>query len=221
MPCLPTERKPLTMRVPIALTATAAAVALLLTACGSDAKPSGTIKGVQAAVSPSPSPFVVDAAHRPKITLPADVHDVFENTSTGDPVKDAIWSDTAQLVMARDEAIAEGNPQLPALLYYTREMAVGSYSRSVEWYVSHGYTVTGTDRYYAPVITVHNDTAQLTYCSDESKAFSKERKTGKVLTTPVDINAYVLHFAALKRNPAGVWQTTYADTQRGAAQCES
>ncbi|MBV9024884.1 MAG: hypothetical protein JO362_14105 [Streptomycetaceae bacterium] len=211
------------MRAFAALTTTAlaAAAALLLSACGSDVKPSDIIKGAQAAAPPSPSPSVADAARRPKITLPADVHDVFEDTSTGDPVKDAIWHDTAQLVMAHDEAIAEGNPRLPALLYYLAGLlAQPAYSRSVEGYVTDGLTVTGTDRYYAPHITVNSDTASLNYCSDESKAFGKVRKTGKVLTTPVSINSYVLHIAQLKRNPAGVWQTTYADTKRGASQCE-
>ncbi|MBV9026944.1 MAG: hypothetical protein JO362_24830 [Streptomycetaceae bacterium] len=201
-------------------TALAAAAALLLTACGSDAQPSGTIKGAQTGAPPTPSPSVADAAHRPKITLPSDVHYIFENTSTGDAVKDAIWHDTAQLIMTQDEAIAEENPRLPALLYYSTELGQAAYSRSVEWYMSHGHSITGTDRYYAPNITVGNDTASLKYCSDESKAFDKVRKTGEVLTTPVDINDYVFHIARLKRNPAGVWQTSYIETDRGASQCE-
>jgi hypothetical protein len=123
--------------------------------------------------------------------------------------------------MALDEAIADENPRLPGLLYYSAEIAQASAYRSVEGYVNQGYSITGTDRYYAPEITVHNDTAILTYCSDESKYFGKVRKTGKILTTPVDINSYVFHITHLKRNPAGVWQTTYVDTQRGASRCES
>ncbi|MBV9023976.1 MAG: hypothetical protein JO362_09315 [Streptomycetaceae bacterium] len=210
------------MRASAALIATAltAAAALLLTACGSGNDSPGVIKGVQTAAPPSPSSSIADAAHRPKITLPADVHDIIEDTSTGDPVKDAIWHDTAQRVMALDEAIAEGNPRLPVLLYYSTWRTQASAYHSVERYVSQDHSITGTVRYYAPDITVNNDTASLTYCSDESKGFDKVRKTGKVLTTPVDINSYVLHIAVLQRNPAGVWQTTYADTKVGASQCE-
>ncbi|MBV9026039.1 MAG: hypothetical protein JO362_20135, partial [Streptomycetaceae bacterium] len=187
----------------------------------SDAKPSDTIKGAQTAAAPSPRLSVADAAHRPKIILPADVHDIIEDTSTGDPVKDAIWYDGAQRVLAQDEAIAEGNPSLPALFYYSMGIAQSAESRSVEGYVTDGLTITGTDRYYAPRIKVDNDTAWLNYCGDESKGFGKVRKTGKVLTTPVDINSFVLHLTQLKRNSAGVWQTTYVDTLRGASQCES
>ncbi|MBV9026518.1 MAG: hypothetical protein JO362_22605 [Streptomycetaceae bacterium] len=210
------------MRASATLTTTAltAAAALLLGACSSDAKPSDTIKGAQTAAAPSPRLSVADAAHRPKIILPADVHDIIEDISTGDPVKDAIWYDGSQLVMARDEAIAESNPRLPALLYYSADGAQSAEFRSVEWYVTHGLTVTGTDRYYAPRIKVDNDTAWLNYCSDESKGFDKVRKTGKILTTPVDINSFVLHLTQLKRNPAGVWQTNYVETLRGASQCE-
>ncbi|MBV9026298.1 MAG: hypothetical protein JO362_21470 [Streptomycetaceae bacterium] len=211
------------MRARITLTATVlvGVATLLLSACGNDAKPSDTIKGAQTGPAPSPSASVADAAHRPKITLPADVHDVFEDTSTGDPTKDAIWSDAAQRVMALDEAKAEGNPRLPALLYYSAPLAQASAYQSVERDVQHGYSITGTDRYYAPDITVRNDTATLNYCSDESKWFTKVRKTGKVMTTPVDKNSYVWHITGLKQNAAGVWQTAFVNTQRGATQCES
>jgi hypothetical protein len=222
VPCPPTERELLTMRARIALTATAlvSAATLLLSACGSNAKPSDTIKGVQTGPAPSPSTSVTDSAHRPKITLPADVHDVFEDTSTGDPTKDAIWHDAAQRVMAIDQAIADGNPRLPAVLYYSAGIAQASAYQLIQGIMNEGQSITGTNRYYAPDITVHNDKASLNYCSDESKYFGKERKTGKVLTTPVDKNSYVRYVTQLEQNSAGIWQTAYIMSQVGAEQCQ-
>jgi hypothetical protein len=209
------------MRAPTLTAATlAAAAALLLSACGSDAQQSDTIKGAQSGAAPSPGATAADAAHRPKITLPPDVHDVFENTSTGDPTKDAIWADAAQRILAVDAATVEAEPRSPAVLFYSAGVAQASAYQLIQGYIDQGHSITGTTRYYSPDITVHGAMASLDFCSDESKAFDKVRKSGKVLTTSVDQNSYVRNVTELQRNSSGVWQTTYVMTQRGAAECQ-
>ncbi|MFC9464424.1 hypothetical protein [Streptomyces coelicoflavus] len=61
--------------------------------------------------------------------------------------------------------------------------------------------------------------AYVTYCSDESKSFIKDRKTGKVEETPTTAGSYVLYNAKLARNAEGVWQTTDIASNRGSDEC--
>jgi hypothetical protein len=58
------------------------------------------------------------------------------------------------------------------------------------------------------------------YCSDESKAFLKHRKTGKIDNTPTTAQSYVLYNTDLTENAQGVWQTDNISSVRGAKQCQ-
>ncbi|MBZ6081133.1 hypothetical protein KVH15_08755 [Streptomyces olivaceus] len=55
---------------------------------------------------------------------------------------------------------------------------------------------------------------------DESRRFSKDRKTGKVAKTPVTENSYVLYSTGLDRNADDVWRTSQIVSTRGATQCK-
>src|SRR5205823_484526 len=107
-----------------AAAALTAATALLLTACGGGSSSSkandkiaGADTGSPAAVSPSDS--ASSAASRPKIELPAGDTLTFTPEQVGDPSKDAILKDNAEVIRAIDAAIGAQNPRLPALEYYT------------------------------------------------------------------------------------------------------
>ncbi len=168
------------MRAPTLATAAAlAAAALLLTACGSNTKTSTPIKGTQtnpASASPSASSSVV----RPTITFPAGTKNVFEGQSTGDPKKDAVLADNAQSIDAVYDAILVGNPKLPALSFYETGSALATDGSFIQGFLTKGITWTGTIRYFDRQVTFNGDgTASVVYCSDESKAFLKNRKTGK------------------------------------------
>ena len=82
-------------------------------------------------------------------------------------------------------------------------------------------SLTGEARYYDRNVTLKNkNTALLSFCADESKGFSKDKKTGKADKTPVTKNSYVLYNTRLEKNSSGTWQTSQIISTRGAAQCQ-
>ncbi|MGW6703696.1 hypothetical protein ACWGDE_02205 [Streptomyces sp. NPDC054956] len=208
--------------LPVAVAATATA-ALLLTACGGgDTKANDKITGTESSAPPSASPSASpsQAANRPKITLPDDVKNVYEGWTTGDPVKDAILSDVTNRANATDAAIANNDAESAAIpFYYQREALIGA-STWIAKFKKDDLTVTGTTRFYNPKIQMFSDTAAgVVYCTDEGQAFAKERKTGKVLTTPVTKDSYVTYNVRMDKNQQGIWQTTQMDSKRGDKTC--
>jgi hypothetical protein len=79
----------------------------------------------------------------------------------------------------------------------------------------------GTTRFFDRKATFATDgSAAVIYCSDETKAFLKDRKTGKVDNSPNDANSYVLYNTRLEKNAQGIWQTVSVVSDRGASQCQ-
>ncbi|MET7454714.1 hypothetical protein ABZT03_23040 [Streptomyces sp. NPDC005574] len=82
-----------------------------------------------------------------------------------------------------------------------------------------GATLAGEARYYDRKVTLNGKaSAVLTFCADESKGWSKGRKTMEIARTPVTGNSYVLYNTRLDRDSDGVWQTSQIISTRGAAQ---
>jgi hypothetical protein len=204
----------------------AATAALLLTACGSgndSSKDSDKIAGADTGdtktpASPSESPS--EQIDRPDITLPNDVKDDFENWKTGDTTKDAVLADAGRAQTATNYAILKGNPDEPALAFYRQGDALVSGAQWVKSFVDAGITYTGTVRYFnANVVLYGKAAASVTFCTDESKAFNKNRKTKKVDKTAPDNDSYVYYNTHLKENKDGVWQTTELVSDRGNKKC--
>ncbi|MEV6795444.1 hypothetical protein AB0M87_26415 [Streptomyces sp. NPDC051320] len=217
------NRRPLS-----AAAALTAAAALLLTACGGgDDKPKGNdkIAGADSSASAkpaSPSASPSDAAGRPKITLAKDMHNIFEGGETGDPVKDAILHDNTQAISAMDEAVYTRSLEKPAFGTYLAGNAAKAGAVWVQGFYDEGITWTGQVRYFKRNITsLKGNVATLTYCSDDSKSFNKDLKTGKksgAVTNPADYLG--LYSTRLKKNSEGIWQTTELVAHRGASQCQ-
>ncbi|MCM2426994.1 hypothetical protein [Streptomyces sp. RKAG337] len=212
----------MTIRTLTAGAALATVAALLLTACGgSSDKSSDKIPGVPSGGTASASPSTAEVAGRPTISLPADLKLVFEGSRTGDPIKDAVLSDSEQRIRAVDEAISKGELSSPAVAFYSKPMTQISAHKSVQAHVDAKATVTGTFRYYHQTVKILKpDTASLTYCADESRGFGKSLVTGKVLTTPVTKNSYVFYTTEFQKNSAGVWQASNILSTKGAGQCQ-
>ncbi|MFG3100570.1 hypothetical protein ACGFZL_08625 [Streptomyces sp. NPDC048182] len=221
-----TRRRPTTLTA-LALTAVAA---LSLTACGggdsSSDKDQATdkIAGADTSEAPSasssPSPKPTADAGRPEIQLPADLKLIFEETKTGDPVKDAILSDSAERLRAVDAAITGTDRESKALHFYNADKALEAALSWVARFKDADASMTGEVHYYDRKVTRNGETAVVTFCGDESKGFGKDRKTGKVAKTPVTKDSYLLYNTKLVRNDAGVWRTTQIISTRGAAQCQ-
>lgn len=217
------NRRP-TLLAALALTA---AAALSLSACGSDDsskdKSNDKIAGVDTGseTPTSPSPSVLDSAGRPKITFPSDAKNVFEFEETGDATKDAVLADSTLSVNSTDEAIFEGSTGTKALGFYNVDKALSAYITYVQKYIDDGETWVGETRYFDYKVTLSGDSkAYVTYCSDESKSYIKDKKTGKVDKSPATKNAYVLYNTGLTKNADGVWQTANIVSDRGDKACQ-
>lgn len=212
-----------------AAAALAMAGALVLTACtGSDGEPSdngktaGADTGSEASASPRASASASATAsaptsvERPRIELPSDVTDKFENWQAGDEAKNAVLADTARRIDATNDAILRGDTGARSLSFYYRGKALNDALRWVQAYVDANMSFTGTTRYYAPEVALSGESeASVVYCADESKGFNKDRKTNKVDRTPSDQSPYVLYSARLQKSGQGVWRTTSLTSKRG------
>ncbi|MFD8521787.1 hypothetical protein [Streptomyces capillispiralis] len=209
--------------VAVALTTTAA---LLLTACGGEdanSKGDDAIAGADTSGSEttaSPTADTSGTAQRPKITLPGDVKNVFEQWKTGDPAKDALLEDVTQRINATDAAIVAADPESEALPFYYKDEALAEAAQWVQRYVDDGKSITGTVRFYNPdLVMVDKDTAALAYCADETKAADKDRKTGKADEIAVNNDSYVAYNTRVQKDQNGIWQTTSLLSERGNAKC--
>ncbi|MFE5599901.1 hypothetical protein ACFQ8O_12015 [Streptomyces coelicoflavus] len=211
--------------LPVA-TALAATAALLLTACGGGddgSKGNDKIAGADTGESPSataPRPSPSDSVNRPDITLPKGVEDVFESWETGDTTKDAVLSDAARAQTAMNHAITEGKTDTPGLTFYYEGKALTTSVKWVQKWLDAGLTYTGTTRYFDPNVELFDkESAGVSFCADETKAYNKERKTGKVDKAPATNDSYVLYNTRLEKNDQGVWQTTDGTSVRGSDTC--
>lgn len=214
------------MRVPNALAAAgiATSAVLLLASCGSsESKSPDKIAGVStSAPSATASPTATASAGRSTISLPADLTLIFDPTRTGDAKKDAVLADNAQYVRSVDAAIVANNPKDPLLSLYSSGRALEGAVSWVQQFKKANWTVTGIVRYYDRKVTLSADgSATLVYCSDESKGYGRDRKTGRVQVTKPSKTDFVIYNTRLDKNVQGIWQTTEILSQRGAAQCQS
>ncbi|MCG7202931.1 hypothetical protein [Streptomyces arenae] len=201
------------------------AAALLLAACGGkddNSKDNEKIDGAgtgSGTESASPSTSSVNVK-RPDLTLPSDVKESFEGWTTGDATKDAILADAGRAQTAVTFSVTKGDPESSALSFYQTGTALAGSQDWVKGIVDAGFTYYGEVRYHSPAISVFDaKSAGVTYCSDESKAFNKNRKTNKVDRSPATKNSYVLYSTRLERNSEGVWQTTKLTSDRGNKKC--
>jgi hypothetical protein len=209
-----------------AATALAATAALLLTACGGgddnskgNDKIAGADTGSRTPASPSASPS--GNSGRPRIELPSDLNLIFEGAKTGDPVKDAVLADNAERMRAVDAAITGTDPKGQAIAFYNTGKALEAASSWVAEFKKAGATLTGEARYYDRNVTLTGKTsATLSFCADESKGFSRDKKTKRIDRTPVTKNSYVLYNTSLRKNADGIWQTAQIISSRGAAKCQ-
>ncbi len=210
--------------LPIAV-AFAATSALLLTGCGGDdggSKAGDEIAGAdtdKSTASPSSGAPEV-SAERPDMTLPDDVEERFEGWKTGDATKDAVLADAGRAQTAVTYAVTKGDPKSPALSFYQSGTALAGSQDWVKGIVDAGLTYSGSVRYFAPEISVFDkESAGVSYCADESKAYNKDRKTNKVDKTPATDDSFVLYSTRLEKNDEGVWQTTKLESERGNKKC--
>ncbi|MFG2949076.1 hypothetical protein [Streptomyces adustus] len=218
----------LTMRQKATGVALLAAVAFSVTGCSSDSgggSANDKIKGAgseeSASASPSASASAAAEKNAPAFAFPADVKATVERDTTGDAVKDAVLRDVAYSAQANIEAFAQGKSQSVNLNRYFSGSAYTYWTKQVADFKKDGLTLTGEYRYYDFKVTdvANAGSAAVTYCEDQSKAFSKEIKTKKVLRTSPSNNSYVLYTLQASKDSAGDWQVTRQSWKKGDPSC--
>ncbi|MEW2566650.1 hypothetical protein [Streptomyces sp. NPDC047070] len=201
----------------------AAVAALTLSACGGDSPENNSKDDGQAARvdTDTGTEKSASAAGRPKVELPSDVNLSFTPDASEDPVENAVLKHNTELVRALSAAIVAQDPRLPALEFYTEGEGAVAAQKWVKAFVDAGWTVTGETRYFDRQVTVGSkDTASLSYCADESKAFSKVIKTSEIKGTEVTKNSYVAYGVQAEKNDDGVWELMKVSSTRGADKCQ-
>ncbi|MFD8224543.1 hypothetical protein ACFV16_10280 [Streptomyces massasporeus] len=208
-----------------ALTTTAAAfattAALLLTACGGgDDSSSDDIKGAgnsSSSPSDSASPSAGSDVKRPVIKLPSSFRLTFENWTSSDPVEQAVLNDGKEELRAGYAAVIANDPDSEAVTFYDTEGVRGQTKQWIKSYTDKDLTVIGKLPAFDPkvVMAENGRGAALTYCTDETDAKTKNRKTGKVEGNPAGTNPYVRYSLSLAKNEQGVWQNSSVRGERG------
>jgi hypothetical protein len=214
------------------MTTTAAALAvtaaLLLTACGgSDDSTPDDIKGADtgasspsasASTSASASASTPSKVKRPEITLPDNFQLTFENWTSSDPEEQAVLTDAKEQLRAGYAAIIAKKPDGgEALAFYDTESGLSQDRQWIKTYTDKDLTVFGKLPAFDPKVTMSDSktAASLSYCTDESKASTRNRKTGEVKGNPAGTNPEVLYVISMGKNAQGVWQAVSAHSERG------
>ncbi|MCF2128578.1 hypothetical protein L1I79_19365 [Strepomyces sp. STD 3.1] len=217
-------RRAVTMTTAAAFTTTAA---LLLTACGGGEESSPEdIKGAGGG-SPSASASASAGADvkRPDVSLPEDLKLVFDFEEPSDADEAAALGDAANFIRALNHGITEQDAEDPAYGFYSAAGATRYAESQITEYVDGGWTLTGEDRYYKaetdPVGEGQKAKSVLvTFCEDQSKAYGKEVKTGKVQRTEESLASYQkfsLLMAPQQDSP--VWRAQQITVEGKAEEC--
>ncbi|MGR4853257.1 hypothetical protein [Streptomyces sp. LARHCF252] len=207
-----------------ALTTTAAAfaatAALLLTACGGgdDSSSDDTKRADSEPSSPSASPSsAAPGVKRPVIKLPSSFQLTFENWTSSDPVEQAVLNDGKEQLRAGYEAIIENDPDSKDRAFYDTKNGFLQSRQWIRTYTDKNLTVIGKLPVFDPKVTLAKDkaAASLSYCTDESKASTRNRKTGEVKGNPAGTDPEVLYVISMGKNAQGVWQAVSAHSERG------
>ncbi len=218
-------------RTAVTAAALAAASALILTACGGgsggDDKITSSPSTAASSASPSASPSPAGGASLkidPALSLPADLKMQFDFKLPANHSESLALTTSADFMQAMNHAVVKQSTKDPSLAVYSAGDALAFGKSYVQQYVTHGWTLTGTDLFYTPKVTLSTgkSAAQVTFCENQGKVYGKVIKTGKVLTTPEDDNSYVSYTVSVARlpTPTEVWQAQSITVKEKALQCK-
>ncbi|MEV7123729.1 hypothetical protein [Kitasatospora griseola] len=209
----------------LAAAVSAAAVLAGVTACGSNGKKAGgDISGAQTAAptaSAAATASPTQASGAPAINLPSDLTVAVDFKPDDDATKKAAADGLAYALRAFQEAAATGNTDSPAFLYSYSGTGAAYMVGGIKQLSSKGFTTTGATRYYALTLDIKDAThAVAAYCNDESKAFAKDKASGKVQETTPGITDYTDWTTALELSDKGVWRVTTTQAEKGSTRCQ-
>ncbi|MFC8129026.1 hypothetical protein [Streptomyces sp. NPDC057302] len=212
--------------------ALAAAAALLLTACGSGddgSKDSDKIAGAdqdsgKPKKSAEPSASAEDGkADGVDLTLPKDMDLVFEWDKPQDKDEAAAVDDARHFVQSIYRGVAEQTVKDPAVSTYATDKGL-SYARTqIQGRVDAGLTSTGTRRHFQEKVrkSPNGNAAEVTFCVDSSKFYSKEVKSKKVRKGTPGAASYDFFKIVMTKFPGkdDLWRASLVYVTEKADQC--
>lgn len=206
----------------------AVSLVLPLAACGSDdsGQSGGKIKGTgsgsaksspaQESASPSESS---DSSGAPHFDFPKDVKVKIDADKTGDPAKDQILRDHKYAMLTRQELLAKGKRGENFGRYWTSQAGI-TYGKILHDYKKENLTVTGVDHFYDRKVESHTrKTAIVTFCEDQSKAFDKYQKTGKIKDRSTSAESFSAMRNVMTKSKYGDWQVSRRSGILGDPSC--
>ncbi|WP_330290440.1 hypothetical protein [Streptomyces sp. NBC_00576] len=216
--------------VAAALTATAA---LLLTACGSgDDKSTDNDKiagAEQSTATPTKSaePSAAAAEDKPDgvdVSLPKDMNLVFDWTKPTNKNEAAAMDDAANFLRAIYRGVDKRTTKDAALVAYATGDGLHYGTVQIDSRIDGGWTSTGTLRHYDATTqsTTNGNSVEVAFCSNSSKFYSKEIKTGKILKTEASIADFDYFKIIMVKYPTStdLWQASKVFVETKAAKCQ-
>ncbi|MGY4978930.1 hypothetical protein ACWCYL_17485 [Streptomyces sp. 900105755] len=219
-----------TLPAAVALAATAA---MLLTACGSgddkasdNDKIAGADQGTKtptASVSASGAP-AEDKPDGVDVSLPKDVNLVFDWAKPKDKNEAAAMDDAANFLRAIYQGVDRRTTKDAAVATYATDGGLKYADAQINAYIKGGWKVTGTRRHYNATTrsTTNGKSVEVAFCSDSSKFYGKETKTGKVLKTDPSIKDFDYFKIIMVKYPTGadLWQASKVYVETEATKCQ-
>ncbi|WP_328495774.1 hypothetical protein OHS59_25840 [Streptomyces sp. NBC_00414] len=209
--------------------ALAATAALLLTACGGgddksrdDNKTAGTDQGKEKSAKPArasrDNPDGVD------VSLPKDMNLVFDWEKPKARNEAAAIDDASNYIRAIYRGVNKRTAKDAAVTtYFTGDGLHYAQVQINEW-VKGGWTGTGTRRHFDATTrsTTNGNSVEVAFCSDASKFYGKEVKTGKVLKTEASPKDFGYYRIIMIKFPTGddLWRASKVFVETKAAKCQ-
>ncbi|MFE1798305.1 hypothetical protein ACFW9L_19375 [Streptomyces sp. NPDC059517] len=212
--------------------ALAATAALLLTACGGgDDKSSDNDKIAGAdqeskkpTKSAEPAGAAEDSPDGVDVSLPKDMNLVFDWDKPKAKNEAAAMDDAANYLRAIYKGVDKRTAEGAAVTAYSTGDGLHYAQVQIGERLDGGWTATGTRRFYDSTTrsTTNGTSVEVAFCSDASKFYGKEVKSGKVLKTdpsPTDFSHYKIIMVKYPTGD-GLWQASKVFVEEEAAKCQ-
>ncbi|MEU5703305.1 hypothetical protein [Streptomyces aurantiacus] len=212
--------------------ALAATAALLLTACGGgDDKPSDNDKIAGAdqgskkpTKSAEPAGASQDKPDGVDVSLPKDMNLVFDWDKPKAKNEAAAMDDAANFFRAIYRGVDKRTIKEAAVTTYATGEGLRYAQVQIGDRLDGDWTATGTRRYYdvSTRSASNGKSVEVAFCSDASKFYGKEIKTGKVLKTEPSPRDFSLFKVIMVKFPTGddLWQASKVFVEEKAAKCQ-
>ncbi|MFH8468750.1 hypothetical protein [Streptomyces sp. NPDC017991] len=213
--------------------ALAATAALLLTACGGgeddkssdNDKIAGADQGSKKPTkSAEPAGAASDKPDGVDVSLPKDMNLVFDWDKPKAKNEAAAMDDAANYLRAIYRGVDKRTAEDAAVTAYSTGDGLHYAQVQIGEWIKGGWTGTGTRRHFDVTTrsTANGNSVEVAFCSDASKFYGKEVKTGKVLKTEASPKDFGYYKIIMVKYPTsdGLWQASKVFVETKAAKCQ-